>query len=116
MVNFKTVLLLQSHFGRGAYIVRQGAAGDTFYIITEGKVKVTQKKEGKSSCVLVFYFPFDKILPFHSIPESKSVVEYHNIINNNEYVFWVKPRIMTSKKLCTQEVLGCQIGQLTSWL
>ena len=49
MVNFKTVLLLQSHFGRGAYIVRQGAAGDTFYIITEGKVKVTQKKEGKSS-------------------------------------------------------------------
>ena len=48
MVNFKTVLL-QSHFGRGAYIVRQGAAGDTFYIITEGKVKVTQKKEGKSS-------------------------------------------------------------------
>ena len=50
MVNFKAVLLLpQSHFGRGAYIVRQGAAGDTFYIISEGKVKVTQKKEGKSS-------------------------------------------------------------------
>ena len=49
MVAFKTVLLLQSHFGRGAYIVRQGAAGDTFYIISEGKVKVTQKKEGKSN-------------------------------------------------------------------
>ena len=41
------IFLLQSHFGRGAYIVRQGAAGDTFYIISEGKVKVTQKKEGK---------------------------------------------------------------------
>ena len=40
------IFLLQSHFGRGAYIVRQGAAGDTFYIISEGKVKVTQKKEG----------------------------------------------------------------------
>jgi len=34
-----------SHFGRGSYIVRQGVAGDTFYIISEGKVKVTQKKE-----------------------------------------------------------------------
>ena len=48
MVSFVKIRIfpLQSHFGRGAYIVRQGAAGDTFYIISEGKVKVTQKKEG----------------------------------------------------------------------
>ena len=39
--------IFQSHFGRGSYIVRQGVAGDTFYIISEGNVKVTQKKEGK---------------------------------------------------------------------
>ena len=46
-VRIRIFLHPQSHFGRGAYIVRQGAAGDTFYIISEGKVKVTQKKEGK---------------------------------------------------------------------
>ena len=45
-VRIRIFLHPQSHFGRGAYIVRQGAAGDTFYIISEGKVKVTQKKEG----------------------------------------------------------------------
>ena len=46
VVKIRIFPLPQSHFGRGAYIVRQGAAGDTFYIISEGKVKVTQKKEG----------------------------------------------------------------------
>lgn len=47
------IFLLQSHFGRGAYIVRQGAAGDTFYIISGGKVKVTQKKEGTYTDIVI---------------------------------------------------------------
>ncbi|XP_059097013.1 cGMP-dependent protein kinase, isozyme 1-like isoform X2 [Tigriopus californicus] len=34
-------------FPRGSYIIRQGTSGDTFYIISEGKVKVTKRQEGK---------------------------------------------------------------------
>ncbi|KAL1117554.1 hypothetical protein AAG570_003869 [Ranatra chinensis] len=39
-------LQLETYHG-GHYIVRQGASGDTFYIIKEGKVKVTLKKPGE---------------------------------------------------------------------
>ena len=33
----------QAHYSNGEYIIRQGARGDTFYIISKGKVKVTKK-------------------------------------------------------------------------
>uniref|UniRef100_A0A182J8D1 cGMP-dependent protein kinase n=1 Tax=Anopheles atroparvus TaxID=41427 RepID=A0A182J8D1_ANOAO len=32
----------------GAYIIRQGAAGDTFFLISQGTVKVTQRLPGRS--------------------------------------------------------------------
>ncbi len=36
-------------FKYGEYIVRQGASGDTFYVISEGKVKVTRRSsQGKT--------------------------------------------------------------------
>jgi cGMP-dependent protein kinase len=31
----------------GVYIIRQGANGDTFFIISSGSVKVTQRKPGR---------------------------------------------------------------------
>ena len=31
----------------GNYIVREGTSGDTFYIISEGDVRVTKKSAGK---------------------------------------------------------------------
>ena len=37
----------QNVFPEGTYIIRQGTVGDTFYIISEGKVKVTKKVEGQ---------------------------------------------------------------------
>ena len=37
---------VQNCFPSGSYIVRQGTTGDTFYIICEGKVRVTRKGEG----------------------------------------------------------------------
>lgn len=30
---------LQAHYNNGEYIIRQGARGDTFYIIAKGKVR-----------------------------------------------------------------------------
>jgi len=39
-------VLEESSYENGDYIIRQGARGDTFYIITKGKVKVTQRKKG----------------------------------------------------------------------
>ncbi|XP_055550777.1 cGMP-dependent protein kinase, isozyme 1 [Wyeomyia smithii] len=33
----------------GAYIIRQGAAGDTFFLISQGTVKVTQRLPGRST-------------------------------------------------------------------
>ncbi|XP_078494369.1 cGMP-dependent protein kinase 1-like isoform X1 [Ciona intestinalis] len=38
--------LEQTTFRMGDYIIRQGDSGDTFYVIQEGKVKVTQNKTG----------------------------------------------------------------------
>ena len=32
---------------KGQYIVREGTSGDTFYIISDGDVKVTKKSSGK---------------------------------------------------------------------
>ncbi|XP_060063493.1 cGMP-dependent protein kinase 1-like [Ylistrum balloti] len=36
-------VLEEAHYNNGDYIIRQGARGDTFYIIAKGKVKVTKK-------------------------------------------------------------------------
>uniref|UniRef100_F7A4Y2 cGMP-dependent protein kinase n=1 Tax=Ciona intestinalis TaxID=7719 RepID=F7A4Y2_CIOIN len=40
--------LEQTTFRMGDYIIRQGDSGDTFYVIQEGSVKVTQNKKMKS--------------------------------------------------------------------
>lgn len=37
-------VLEEMHYQPGDYIVRQGARGDTFFIISKGKVKVTIKQ------------------------------------------------------------------------
>ncbi|XP_049876464.1 cGMP-dependent protein kinase, isozyme 2 forms cD5/T2 isoform X1 [Pectinophora gossypiella] len=37
-------VLEETHYQNGDYIVRQGARGDTFFIISKGQVKVTQKQ------------------------------------------------------------------------
>ncbi|XP_059193259.1 cGMP-dependent protein kinase 1 [Centropristis striata] len=39
-------LIEETHYSEGDYIIRQGATGDTFYIISKGQVKVTEKKPG----------------------------------------------------------------------
>ncbi|XP_054629258.1 cGMP-dependent protein kinase 1 isoform X2 [Dunckerocampus dactyliophorus] len=39
-------LMEEAHYTEGDYIIRQGASGDTFYIINKGQVKVTEKKPG----------------------------------------------------------------------
>ena len=41
------------NFSHGDYIVRQGTSGDTFYIISEGQVRITKKVEGKKSRLLL---------------------------------------------------------------
>ncbi|XP_075895078.1 cGMP-dependent protein kinase 1 [Nelusetta ayraudi] len=40
-------LVEEMHYAEGDYIFRQGAAGDTFYIISKGQVKVMEKKAGQ---------------------------------------------------------------------
>lgn len=49
----------------GTYIVRQGATGDTFFIICSGKVKITQRVPGENilsinRCRNVIQFGFDE--------------------------------------------------------
>ncbi|MED6247409.1 cGMP-dependent protein kinase 1 [Ataeniobius toweri] len=36
-------VLEETHYGEGEYIIRQGARGDTFFIISKGKVNVTRE-------------------------------------------------------------------------
>jgi len=42
-----TVILLQVHFSSGEYIIRQGARGDTFYIIASGNVSSVTSYAGQ---------------------------------------------------------------------
>lgn len=37
---YVTVPTFQTHYENGEYIIRQGARGDTFFIISKGKVSV----------------------------------------------------------------------------
>ncbi|XP_070760312.1 LOW QUALITY PROTEIN: cGMP-dependent protein kinase 1 [Enoplosus armatus] len=39
-------LMEETHYAEGDYIIRQGATGDTFYVISKGQVKVTEEKRG----------------------------------------------------------------------
>ncbi|KAK6316167.1 hypothetical protein J4Q44_G00136910 [Coregonus suidteri] len=42
-------VLEETHYSEGDYIIRQGATGDTFFIISEGQVKVTQQKSSNEN-------------------------------------------------------------------
>ncbi|XP_018599526.1 cGMP-dependent protein kinase 1 isoform X1 [Scleropages formosus] len=44
--------LEEARYADGDYIIRQGATGDTFFIISEGQVKVTKEKSGDEEPVL----------------------------------------------------------------
>lgn len=40
---------IQEFYPAGAYVIRQGGNGDTFYLISNGTVKVTQQLAGSNS-------------------------------------------------------------------
>ncbi|XP_034025863.1 cGMP-dependent protein kinase 1 isoform X3 [Thalassophryne amazonica] len=46
-------LMEEMHYGKGDYIIRQGATGDTFYIISKGQVKVTEHTPGCEEQVIL---------------------------------------------------------------
>lgn len=46
-------LMEETHYSDGDYIIRQGATGDTFYIISKGQVKVTEKRPGQEEQVVL---------------------------------------------------------------
>ncbi|TDH13269.1 hypothetical protein EPR50_G00056060 [Perca flavescens] len=46
-------LMEETHYSEGDYIIRQGATGDTFYIISKGQVKVTEKKPGHEEQIVL---------------------------------------------------------------
>ncbi|XP_049906886.1 cGMP-dependent protein kinase 1 isoform X1 [Epinephelus moara] len=46
-------LMEETHYTEGDYVIRQGAAGDTFYIISKGQVKVTEKKPGHDEQIVL---------------------------------------------------------------
>ncbi|XP_037634372.1 cGMP-dependent protein kinase 1 isoform X1 [Sebastes umbrosus] len=46
-------LMEETHYTEGDYIIRQGATGDTFYIIRRGQVKVTERKPGDEEQVVL---------------------------------------------------------------
>ena len=41
------------HHDAGDYVVRQGARGDTFYIIAKGRIKETRVREGSNDEELI---------------------------------------------------------------
>lgn len=43
--------MLQEFYPAGAYVIRQGATGDTFFLISQGNVKVTQRITGNAGTV-----------------------------------------------------------------
>ncbi|GAA6228502.1 cGMP-dependent protein kinase 1-like isoform X2 [Lates japonicus] len=46
-------VLEETHYSDGDYIIRQGATGDTFFIISEGQVKVSQQNSASDEQVMV---------------------------------------------------------------
>ncbi|XP_028827450.1 cGMP-dependent protein kinase 1-like isoform X2 [Denticeps clupeoides] len=47
-------VLEATHYRDGDYIIRQGATGDTFFIISEGQVKVTQQTSANEEPVFLY--------------------------------------------------------------
>ncbi|XP_056136007.1 cGMP-dependent protein kinase 1 [Lampris incognitus] len=47
-------LMEEIHYTEDDYIIRQGATGDTFYIITEGQVNVTARKSSHEEPVVLY--------------------------------------------------------------
>ncbi|XP_019741103.1 cGMP-dependent protein kinase 1 [Hippocampus comes] len=45
-------LMEEARYTQGDYIIRQGATGDTFYVINKGQVKITEKKTGDEEQIL----------------------------------------------------------------
>ncbi|XP_050394636.1 cGMP-dependent protein kinase 1 isoform X2 [Patella vulgata] len=48
-------VLEEAHYNNGEYIIRQGARGDTFYIIAKGKVRVTKRSSKSQDEVTMRY-------------------------------------------------------------
>ncbi|KAM9391496.1 cGMP-dependent protein kinase 1 [Pholidichthys leucotaenia] len=46
-------LIEETHYTDGDYIIRQGASGDTLYVISKGQVSVTEKKLGHEEPVVL---------------------------------------------------------------
>ncbi|KAM3611312.1 uncharacterized protein V6R79_016367 [Siganus canaliculatus] len=46
-------LMEEAHYADGDYIVRQGATGDTFHVISRGQVKVSEKKPGQEEHIVL---------------------------------------------------------------
>ena len=46
-------VLEETHYDNGDYIIRQGARGDTFFIIAKGKVRVTKRQSGATEETLI---------------------------------------------------------------
>lgn len=48
---FLALIFFQTHYSDGEYIIRQGARGDTFFIISKGKVRLhILRKRRLSQC------------------------------------------------------------------
>lgn len=47
LYSINKTIFLKEFYPAGAYIIRQGANGDTFFIISSGNVKITQRMPGK---------------------------------------------------------------------
>lgn len=46
-------VLEETFYAEGDYIIRQGARGDTFFIISKGRVRVTKKKPNSSEEIYI---------------------------------------------------------------
>ena len=51
--SYETLYLFQEFYAAGTYIIRQGGRGDSFFIISSGRVQVTQRLPGIIGCVCV---------------------------------------------------------------
>ncbi|OCT71472.1 hypothetical protein XELAEV_180344406mg, partial [Xenopus laevis] len=46
-------VLEETHYDSGDYIIRQGARGDTFFIISKGKVNVTREDSSAEDSIFI---------------------------------------------------------------
>ena len=71
---------------KGQYIVREGTSGDTFYIISDGDVKVTKKSSGKEEEIRTL----TKGDYFGEQVSSRTGVEYVINYNWEETIRWMQ--------------------------